>query len=236
MAVSIPDSMPEQSGTAAPRHRNAVSLAHEGEGELFFCRVFGMAIKQTTPEPILPFATQRKFAAWLAKHHASSSGVWIKIAKAASGIPSIKYAEAVETALCWGWIDSQTKGIDQNWYVQRFTPRGKRSPWSKINCAKAEALIAAGKMKPAGLAEIERAKKDGRWARAYDSPARATVPADLAAALAGNRRASDFFDQLDAQNRYAILHRVQTATKPETRARRIGDFVRMLAGKEKLYP
>ena len=100
--------------------------------------VFGMAIKQIAPEPVLPFATQRKFAAWLAKHHASSSGVWIKIAKAASGIPSIKYAEAVETALCWGWIDSQTKGIDENWYVQRFTPRGKRSPWSKINCAKAE--------------------------------------------------------------------------------------------------
>lgn len=195
-----------------------------------------MALKKTAPEPILPFATQRKFAAWLARHHANSSGVWIKIAKSASGIPSIKYAEAVETALCWGWIDSQTKGIDENWYVQRFTPRGKRSPWSKINCAKAKALIAAGKMKSAGMAEIERAKNDGRWARAYDSPARATVPADLAAALARNRRASEFFDRLDSVNRYAILHRVQTATKPETRARRIGNFVRMLAGKERLYP
>jgi uncharacterized protein YdeI (YjbR/CyaY-like superfamily) len=195
-----------------------------------------MALKTIAPELVLPFATQRKFAAWLKKHHARSSGVWIKIAKAASGIPSIKYAEAVETALCWGWIDSQTKGIDADWYGQRFTPRGKRSPWSKINCAKVSALIAAGKMKPAGMAEIERAKNDGRWARAYDSPASATVPADLAAALARNRMASSFFAQLDAQNRYAILHRLQTATKPETRERRIGDFVRMLARKEKLYP
>ena len=195
-----------------------------------------MAIKQIAPEPVLPFATQRKFAAWLAKHHASSSGVWIKIAKAASGIASIKYAEAVEAALCWGWIDSQTKGVDEKWYVQRFTPRGKRSPWSKINCAKAAALITAGKMSAAGLAEVDRAKRDGRWARAYDSPARATVPDDLAAALSRNRRASDFFDHLDSQNRYAVLHRVQTATKAETRARRIENFVRMLARKEKLYP
>jgi uncharacterized protein YdeI (YjbR/CyaY-like superfamily) len=195
-----------------------------------------MSVKATTPEPVLPFATQRKFGAWLAKHHASASGIWIKIAKAASGITSIKYAEAVEEALCWGWIDSQSKGIDEKWYVQRFTPRGKRSPWSKINCAKADALIAAGKMSAAGLAEVERAKKDGRWDRAYDSPARATVPPDLAAALARNRRASDFFDRLDSINRYAILHRVQTATKPETRTRRIANFVKMLARKEKLHP
>ena len=162
------------------------------EGGLFF---FGMAVKKIAPEQVLPFETQRKFAAWLAKHHARQVACGSRSRKAASGIPSIKYAEAVETALCWGWIDSQSKGIDENWYVQRFTPRGKRSAWSKINCAKANALIAAGKMKPAGMAEIERAKKDGRWARAYDSPARATVPADLAAALARNRRASAFFDQ-----------------------------------------
>ncbi len=149
---------------------------------------------------------------------------------------SIKYSEAVEEALCWGWIDSQTRSIDENWYVQRFTPRAKRSPWSKINCAKAAALIAAGRMKPAGHAEVERAKQDGRWDRAYDSPARATVPADLAVALARNRRAANFFKQLDSINRYAILHRVQTATRPDTRARRIDNFVRMLARKEKLHP
>ena len=187
-------------------------------------------------EPVLPFATQQKFATWLAKHHKSASGVWIRFAKAASGIPSIKYAEAVDVALCWGWIDSQSKGVDENWYLQRFTPRGSRSPWSRINCAKAEALIAAGKMKPAGLAEIERARNDGRWDRAYDSPAHATVPADLAAALARNRRASDFFQTLNSINRYAILHRVQMAKKAETRARRIDTFVRMLARKEKLHP
>jgi uncharacterized protein YdeI (YjbR/CyaY-like superfamily) len=187
-------------------------------------------------EPVLPFATRQKFASWLARHHASASGVWIKIAKAASGIRSITYAEAVEVGLCWGWIDSQTKGVDEKWYVQRFTPRGKRSPWSKINCAKATALIEAGRMKPAGLAEVERAKSDGRWDRAYDSPARATVPADLAAALARNRRASEFFRQLNSINRYAILHRIQTAKKPETRARRIDTFIKMLARKEKLHP
>jgi uncharacterized protein YdeI (YjbR/CyaY-like superfamily) len=192
--------------------------------------------KQPASEPVLPFATQRKFAAWLAKHHATASGIWIKIAKAASGIRSIKYAEAVEEALCWGWIDSQTKGIDENWYVQRFTPRGKRSPWSKINCAKATGLIAAGRMKSGGLAEVQRAKNDGRWDRAYDSPARATIPADLAAELTRNRRASHFFEQLDSINRYAILYRLQTATRPETRARRIDNFVKMLARKEKLHP
>ena len=192
--------------------------------------------KPGASEPVLPFLTQRKFGAWLAKHHATASGIWIKLAKAASGITSIKYAEAVEEALCWGWIDSQSKGIDENWYVQRFTPRGKRSPWSKINCAKAATLIASGKMKSAGLAEIERAKKDGRWDRAYDSPSRAKVPADLAAALAQNRGARDFFHQLDSINRYAILHRLQTAMKPETRARRIDTFVTMLARKETLHP
>jgi uncharacterized protein YdeI (YjbR/CyaY-like superfamily) len=192
--------------------------------------------KASASEVVLPFATQRKFGAWLARHHATASGIWIKLAKAASGITSIKYAEAVEEALCWGWIDSQTKGVDEHWYVQRFTPRGKRSPWSKINCTKAAALIASGKMKLAGLAEVERAKKDGRWDRAYDSPAGATVPPDLAAALARNRRASAFFQQLNSVNRYAILHRLQTARRPETRARRIDTFVKMLARREKLHP
>jgi uncharacterized protein YdeI (YjbR/CyaY-like superfamily) len=138
-------------------------------------------------------------------------------------------------ALCWGWIDGQSRRIDDTWYVQKFTPRGARSLWSKINCAKATALIAAGRMKPAGLAEVDRARQDGRWARAYDSPSRATVPDDLAAALVKNARASAFFAGLDSRNRYAILHRVQTAKKPETRARRIAQFVKMMARREKLY-
>jgi uncharacterized protein YdeI (YjbR/CyaY-like superfamily) len=186
--------------------------------------------------PTRSFTTGRGLDAWLAKNHATSRGLWIKIAKKASGIRSITYAEAVETALCWGWIDGQARRIDETWYVQKFTPRGARSVWSKINCAKAAALISAGKMKAAGLAEIERAKRDGRWARAYDSPSRATVPDDLAAALVRNARARAFFDGLDSRNRYAILHRVQTAKKPETRARRIVQFVTMLAHREKLYP
>ena len=184
----------------------------------------------------LPFPTSRAFADWLAENHATSRGLWLRLAKKASGIASITYPEVVEVALCWGWIDGQSKRIDGTWYVQKFTPRGARSPWSKINCAKATGLIATGKMKPAGLAEVERARQDGRWARAYDSPSNATVPDDLAASLANNARASAFFAGLDSRNRYAILHRVQMAKRPETRARRIEEFVKMLARREKLYP
>jgi uncharacterized protein YdeI (YjbR/CyaY-like superfamily) len=196
-----------------------------------------VAEKAGAPDlPTLPFETPRAFAAWLARNHATSRGVWIKIAKAASGIASIDYAGALEVALCWGWIDGQSRRIDDAWYVQKFTPRGARSLWSKINCAKATALIATGRMKPAGLAEVDRARQDGRWARAYDSPSRATVPDDLAAALVKNARASAFFAGLDSRNRYAILHRVQTARKPETRTRRIAQFVKMMARREKLYP
>ena len=195
-----------------------------------------MAIKQTTPDPILPFATQRKFAAWLAKHHATRAGIWIKIAKAASGIPSIKYAEAVETALCWGWIDSQTKGIDQDWYVQRFYAARQAKPMVQNQLREGQSAH--------GRRQDEVCRAGGNRARkkrrTVGSRVRLTspsdVPADLAAALARNRKASDFFARLDAHNRYAILHRVQTATKPETRARRIGNFVRMLTRKEKLYP
>jgi uncharacterized protein YdeI (YjbR/CyaY-like superfamily) len=186
--------------------------------------------------PTLPFATPRAFREWLAENHASSRGLWIRIAKNASGIASIKFPEALEIALCWGWIDSQSRRIDETWYVQKFTPRGARSSWSQINCVNATALIAAGNMEPPGLTEIDRAKRDGRWARAYDSPSRATVPDDLAVALAGNARASAFFAGLDSRNRYAILHRIQTAKKPETRARRITEFVKMMVRGEKLYP
>jgi uncharacterized protein YdeI (YjbR/CyaY-like superfamily) len=192
--------------------------------------------KTSTPDlPTLPFATPRAFADWLAENHATSRGLWLRLAKTASGIASIKYAEAVETALCWGWIDGQARRIDETWYVQKFTPRGARSIWSKINCAKATALIESGRMKSAGLAEVERAKQDGRWARAYDSPSNATVPDDLAVALAENARAAAFFIGLDSRNRYAILHRIQTAKKPETRARRIAEFVAMMARGGKLY-
>jgi uncharacterized protein YdeI (YjbR/CyaY-like superfamily) len=204
----------------------------------------GAGLKKTKPVPqkqepaALPtrtFKDGRAFARWLARNH-SSRGVWIKMAKKASGITSIAYLEALEHALCWGWIDGQARRIDDRWFVQKFTPRSRRSLWSKINCARAETLIEAGHMQPPGLAEVERAKQDGRWARAYDSPSRATVPDDLAAALRRNERASAFFGTLDWRNRYAVLHRIQTVKKSETRARRIATFVRMLASRKKLYP
>lgn len=149
---------------------------------------------------------------------------------------SLSYAEAVEAALCCGWIDGQARSHDADSYLQKFTPRGRRSNWSKINREKAEALIAAGRMKPAGQAAIESARADGRWARAYDSPKTATVPADFQAALDAQPTARAFFEQLTSPNRYAMLYRIQTAVKPETRARRIAQFVEMLARGEALRP
>jgi uncharacterized protein YdeI (YjbR/CyaY-like superfamily) len=185
---------------------------------------------------IATFPDARALAAWLKQHHASSTGVWLKLAKKSAGTPSVSYAEAVELALTWGWIDGQKRALDGDWWLQKLTPRTKRSIWSKINCDKAEALIAAGKMKPSGLAEVERAKSDGRWARAYDSPRTSALPEDLARALAANPRAAAFFETIGAANRYAILWRVQTAKKAETRARRIEAFVAMLTRKETLHP
>jgi uncharacterized protein YdeI (YjbR/CyaY-like superfamily) len=184
----------------------------------------------------LAFADQAAWRAWLAEHHASSDGVWIKFAKKASGIPTVVYAEAVEESLIHGWIDGQVKRVDDDFYMQRFTPRRAQSRWSKINCAKAEKLIAEGRMHPAGLAEVERAKADGRWARAYDSPTTATVPDDLRAALDAEPAAAKLFEDLDGNNRYAILHRIQEAKRPETRAKRIAQFVAMLARGETLHP
>ncbi|MFV8755964.1 YdeI/OmpD-associated family protein [Nannocystaceae bacterium ST9] len=181
------------------------------------------------------FADAQTWRAWLARNHATQAGVWVKMAKKGTGIASIDYAGALEHALCYGWIDGQSKGIDESWWMQKFTPRGKRSIWSKINREKVLALIESGAMQPAGLAEIERAQQDGRWDQAYDSPKNATVPEDLAAALAGKPKAAKFFTTLDATNRYAILHRIQTAKKPETRAKRIAEFVTMLAEGRKIH-
>jgi uncharacterized protein YdeI (YjbR/CyaY-like superfamily) len=184
----------------------------------------------------LGFATADAFEAWLAEHHATSDGIWIKFAKKASGIPTVVYAEAVHASLRYGWIDGQVKRVDDDHYVQRFTPRRARSRWSKINCAKAEALIASGAMEPAGLAEVERAKADGRWEAAYDAPSTATVPEDLRAALDTDPKASAFFETIDSNNRYAILHRLQDAKKPETRVARIEKFVAMLSRGETIHP
>jgi uncharacterized protein YdeI (YjbR/CyaY-like superfamily) len=186
--------------------------------------------------PELAFESAEAFEAWLRERHADEAGVWIRFAKKGSGIPSVTYAEALDAALCYGWIDGQARSVDESWYLQKFTPRRARSIWSKRNRDKVAALIEAGRMQPAGLAEIERAKADGRWDAAYDGPAAATVPDDLQAALDASPAAAEAFAGLNGQNRYAILHRVQTAVKPETRARRIAQFVDMLARGEKLYP
>jgi uncharacterized protein YdeI (YjbR/CyaY-like superfamily) len=186
---------------------------------------------------VLQFADQAAWRGWLAEHHAvTPEGVWLQIAKKGSGIDSVDHAQALEVALCFGWIDGQRKGLDQTYFVQRFTPRRARSTWSKINRDKVEALVATGEMQPAGLAEIDRAKADGRWAAAYDGQRTSTVPDDLAAAFETNPVARDFFATLDSTNRYAILFRLQTAKKPETRARRLATFVEMLSDHRTIYP
>ena len=185
---------------------------------------------------VLRFAGERDWVRWLEKHHASSAGVWLRIAKKASDVQSVSYVEALEGALCFGWIDAQKKGESEECWLQRFTPRKAKSIWSRINREKALALIAAGKMRLAGLEQVECAKKDGRWEAAYDSPGTATAPDDLQAALDGNARARAFFATLNSANRYAVLWRVQTAKRAETRARRIKQYVAMLARHEKLHP
>jgi uncharacterized protein YdeI (YjbR/CyaY-like superfamily) len=194
--------------------------------------------RASSPErlPTVAFANADAWSKWLAKNHASSSGLWMRIGKKSCKSPSVTYAEAIEVALIWGWIDGQKGKLDDAWWLQRFSPRGPKSMWSKINREKAVALIDAGRMSPSGLAEVERAKKDGRWQAAYEGQKTATVPPDLAKALAANARAASFFETLEAHNRYAVLFRVHTAKKPETRARRIAKFVEMLAKHEKLHP
>jgi uncharacterized protein YdeI (YjbR/CyaY-like superfamily) len=186
--------------------------------------------------PVVAFASHEDWDAWLAEGHASSNGVWLKIAKKASGIESVTHPEALEIALCYGWIDGQRRKLDDVYFLQRFTPRRRRSNWSKINRGKAEELIAAGRMQPAGLREIEAAKADGRWEAAYDSPSAVTVPEDLLHALERDGAAREFFETLDRTNRYAILYQIHDAKRPETRARRIEKFVAMLERGEKPYP
>ena len=191
---------------------------------------------KSTDLPILPFASQKKWADWLAKQHDKSTGVWLKLAKKDSAIASVTYQEALDVALCYGWIDGQKGSFDDKYWLQKFTPRGPKSIWSKINTEKAERLIASGEMKPAGLEAIEAAKQDGRWDAAYASQKNMSMPDDFQAALDKNKKALAFFMTLNSVNRYAILFRIQTAKKAETRARRIQQFVEMLEKNEKLYP
>ncbi|MBA3426194.1 MAG: YdeI/OmpD-associated family protein [Rubrobacteraceae bacterium] len=191
----------------------------------------------TRPDlPIIPFASRGTWEVWLEEHHAASDGLWLKIAKKGSGIETVTFAEALDVALCYGWIDSQRSGFDERFFLQRFTPRKPRSKWSKVNCGKVTKLIEAGEMKPAGLREVERAKADGRWDAAYEPQSKATAPDDLRKELEKNEGAREFFATLDSRNRYAILHRIQDAKKPETRARRIEKYVAMLSEQKKIYP
>lgn len=185
--------------------------------------------------PPLAFRDRRAWSTWLAKHHARSDGVWLRLGKKGA-TAALTYAEALEVALAWGWIDGQLRPLDDASFLRRFTPRRPRSTWSKVNREKAEALLARREMRPPGLAEVERAKADGRWDAAYDPPSRAEIPAELAAALSANAAAARFFATLDSANRYAVLWRVQTARRPETRARRIADLVAMLARGERIHP
>ncbi|MEV6026984.1 YdeI/OmpD-associated family protein [Streptomyces sp. NPDC052036] len=184
---------------------------------------------------IVAFASAEAFEEWLGERHASSAGVWLKIRKKTPGVVALDYAQALDVALCFGWIDGQKKKLDDENWLQRFTPRTRTSKWSKINRDKAEALIEQGRMRPAGLAEVERAKADGRWDAAYDGARTASVPEDLARALAADPAAAEFFATLDSRNRFAVLHRVQDAKKPETRVRRIEKYVAMLAEGKKIY-
>lgn len=179
--------------------------------------------------------TEQDWERWLEAHHAESEGVWLKFAKKGTAASSVTYAEALTVALCFGWIDSQSKRLDDDFYVQRFTPRRARSNWSKINCARALELIEQGRMRPAGLREVQAAQADGRWEAAYDPPSTATVPDDLQAALDQNPAAQAFFAQLDSRNRYAILHRIQTVKRPETRQKRIAETINMLNEGRRLY-
>ena len=184
--------------------------------------------------PIEHFMDAGAWERWL-EQHPESTGVWLKIAKKDSGFPSVSYSEALDVALCHGWIDGQKKGYDAQCFLQRFTPRRARSTWSKINVARIESLVAAGRMRPAGLREVEAARADGRWDAAYDGARSMEVPPALAKALAKNRKAKAFFDTLDKTNRYAVCWRVQTAVKPETRQARVEKLVAMLARGEKIH-
>ena len=190
-----------------------------------------------TPDlPVIPLQSQEEWEEWLADNHATSNGVWLQFFKKASGKKTITHAEALDEALCYGWIDGQSKSYDDESWLQKFTPRRARSVWSKVNIQNVERLIQAGKMKPAGLQQIEAAKLDGRWERAYDSPSNATVPDDFLQELEKDKKAKAFFDTLNKANTYAIIYRLQTAKKPETRQRRMRAILEMLSKGEKFHP
>ena len=185
-------------------------------------------MEKPTELPTLPFESKKKFADWLAKEHDKSAGVWMKLAKKATGIPSVTYHEALDVALCYGWIDGQKRSFDDKYFLQKFTPRRPKSIWSKINTEKVEHLIASGEMKPSGLKAVEAAKQDGRWEAADASQKNIAVPADFQSALSKNKKAKSFFESLTSSKRYSFLFRIETAKKAETREARIRQFVELL--------
>lgn len=188
------------------------------------------------PEPEVAFASAADWHAWLQAEHARSSGIWLRIGKKGAAEPTVTYAEALDSALCFGWIDAQTRGGDESYWLKRFTPRRPGSRWSKINTDKAEALITAGRMEAAGLREVDKAKADGRWDAAYAGQRSICVPADLQAALTACPEAADFFATISSINRYAVLYRISTVKRPETRARKIAQYVKMLAEHQTIHP
>jgi uncharacterized protein YdeI (YjbR/CyaY-like superfamily) len=188
-----------------------------------------------TDLPILSFKSPNDWANWLAKNHAKSSGLWLRLFKKDSGMATVTYAEALDEALCYGWIDGQLEKYDEKSWLRKFTPRRPKSVWSKRNIEHVNRLVDAGKMKPAGLKEMEAAKADGRWGRAYDSPSAMQVPQDFLAELSKHKKAQIFFETLNKANTYAIAWRLQTAKKPETREKRMKKFIQMLENGEKLH-
>ena len=192
-------------------------------------------LKAAKELPVKRFASRRAWETWLEGHHGTAPGLWLEFARKDSGLRSVSHAEALEVALCYGWIDGQAASVDSQRFRQRFTPRRSRSKWSQINCAAVERLHAQGRLAPAGVREMEAAKRDGRWEAAYASPRTMTVPEDLRAQLEAHPRARRFFEQLDSRNRYAILYRLQDAKKADTRLRRLEKFVRMLEAGETLH-
>ena len=192
---------------------------------------------QTRDElPTLRFDAPADWERWLESWHQRSSGVWLALVKKGADVPGVSYAEALDGAICFGWIDGQKAALDERFWLQRFTPRRLRGRWSQINRARADELAAAGRMRPAGAAQVEQAKLDGRWEAAYAGQRTAVVPEDLSAALAANPAAREFFATLDSANRYAILYRIDEAKRPLTRARRIERYVAMLAARETIHP
>lgn len=196
---------------------------------------YNMGMDKKDALPTLFFDGQASLEAWLKDHHADSKGIWLKMAKKDTGIPSVDHATALESALCYGWIDGQGAALDDQYWLVRFTPRRPKSKWSKVNCDKVERLIAAGRMQPAGQQQVDQAKADGRWEAAYDSQSKIGIPEDFQRALDQNPQAQDFFKTLNSANRYAFLYRLQTTKNPALRAAKVQKFIEMLLKQEKFH-